>query len=844
MSDENDQLVTAHQDVQPSDIIAGLGLADRALLAACLALFEDSTLSKHLEQLYSKSSDWVRNGLRWLDVGTLQKWLGDANVQEETASLRTQMTFWLEKCLLTDNDLRLILWIYLREAFDLPARLTVSTRGADVLATELAAAAIHAADPPSLIQDGKNLLQRWRLIKGNPRCISLADVVLPVLDDLITTALKDGAGQMDATAQERLIAEMRARLEGMSEADQQRLLDKIGAKDFNHTAIRNMLLTGGGLAAINIGVGAAGFSAYILAAQASAFIPMVSGPALVSFVSVISNPVTMIGGTAGAIWWATSSAEQKIQTAVGLRVLALLALRGISDSNRNGIVVTLDSFSRAKALRPIGNLDDKTAKRYRDEWHVLESVVGKPGPRLDAGVIELMNRPAMAEAPQNNRLARLLFPGDAEVRTTAVVAALTLGDIVYSAAAIDATVIKAADFASLDVLDNPLAFAYFFARRIQELSPAGIAGATSNVKGYVAEQVVAAELVAKGHQVEFPATSNEPGWDLRVDGEKFQVKCLEDIGGLKAHFDNYDYPVLANSELVDKIPPEWADHNVFFVEGYSDELIGHVTGSSMAAGADVFNPAVPVFALGVSAIRNLMNYNAGKVSGTQAVEQIVLDGSTRAGLAVAGGYLGTGIGLLVFGPAGALVWGSVLPVLAQAQASRFMGLLDGYIQTEAYTKWTSSAHSPIDALVTCLEKAIRDKIQLLRDKDKALGAGQLSDYVRYRFTDEMRFLDESQARLAQLRPETRGTVEQRALDVIRWTAGSTIHPVRYQVELARLNETLKRRPSFLAEVIGSPGDVLDKATGAIGGFIGAVANSCVAGAKASWKDRKSGSGER
>ena len=370
MTDENSQLTTARQDVQPSEIIAGLGVADRALLAACLALFEDSTLSKRLEQLYSKSSDWMRNGLRWLDVDALQKWLGDANAQEGTASLQTQMRFWQdkEKCLLEDNDLRLILWIYLREAFDLPARLTVSTRGADALATELAAAAIHAADPPSLIQNGKDILQHWGWIGGKRRCITLTEVVLPVLDDLIATALKGGAGQMDAAAQEGLVAEMRACLEGMSEKDQKCLLHKIRAKDFNDAAIRNMLLTGGSLAAINIGVGAAGFSAYILAAQASAFIPMVGGPALVSFVSVISNPVTMIGGTAAAIWWATSSAKQKIQTAVGLRVLALLALQGLSFTNRDGIAVTLDSFSRAKRLQPIGNLDNKTATRYRDEW--------------------------------------------------------------------------------------------------------------------------------------------------------------------------------------------------------------------------------------------------------------------------------------------------------------------------------------------------------------------------------------------------------------------------------------------------------------------------------------------
>lgn len=68
MTDENNQLATAGQDVQPSDIIAGLGLADRALLAACLALFEDSTLLKRLGQLYLQSSDWVRKHLGRLDV--------------------------------------------------------------------------------------------------------------------------------------------------------------------------------------------------------------------------------------------------------------------------------------------------------------------------------------------------------------------------------------------------------------------------------------------------------------------------------------------------------------------------------------------------------------------------------------------------------------------------------------------------------------------------------------------------------------------------------------------------------------------------------------------------------
>jgi len=137
----------------------------------------------------------VRKHLGRLDGDALQKWIGDASVQKNTTSVKTRKEFWEENWRLTD-DLRLILWNYLREAFDLPARLTASTRGADALAIELAAAAMHAADPPSLNQDGKNLLQHsdWR--EGKPRDISLTDVVVPVLDNLLATALEGGAGQV------------------------------------------------------------------------------------------------------------------------------------------------------------------------------------------------------------------------------------------------------------------------------------------------------------------------------------------------------------------------------------------------------------------------------------------------------------------------------------------------------------------------------------------------------------------------------------------------------------------------------------------------------------------------
>ncbi len=43
--------------IQPADLMAGLGAADNELLATCLALFDDSTLTARLGQMYERGSD-------------------------------------------------------------------------------------------------------------------------------------------------------------------------------------------------------------------------------------------------------------------------------------------------------------------------------------------------------------------------------------------------------------------------------------------------------------------------------------------------------------------------------------------------------------------------------------------------------------------------------------------------------------------------------------------------------------------------------------------------------------------------------------------------------------------
>jgi hypothetical protein len=102
-------LAYSRHEVQPLDIVFGLGSADRNLLAACLALFEDSTLSRRLEALCDNAVSKVSNQPT------------EDTVQSTADAVKNRMTEWMDSPL-SHNSLRLALWIYLRDAFGLSAR--------------------------------------------------------------------------------------------------------------------------------------------------------------------------------------------------------------------------------------------------------------------------------------------------------------------------------------------------------------------------------------------------------------------------------------------------------------------------------------------------------------------------------------------------------------------------------------------------------------------------------------------------------------------------------------------------------------------------------------------------
>jgi hypothetical protein len=764
------------------DIVAGLGAAPRDLLAAGLGLFEDSTLLRRLATLIDKLTS---------DKSSRD----DDTVANEAAAqaIQSRIAHW-HASPLPDDALRVLLWIYLREAFALPALTFASRRSASTAADDLVAVALHSLRPGKL----EGIFEKfgWRDVAIRPQ--TLDSLARQTLDELMT-AVMDADDAQSAAARERILLETRDHLLDLDADDRARLLEVVGADELNDAALRKILLTGGGLTAFGTGVSLAGFSAYILAAQISAFIPLVSGPALVSMVAVLANPITIIVATAGMGWWATRSASERVRAGIAVRVSSLLALTGMTAGD-TGQRTMCHAFRQLDDMRDGGDAGSKVLGRYRDNWRAI-AAARRNIADIDPVVLSLMEHPVDSKAhSRRSEHSRGFFSELEETRNTAALAALTLGDVAYQAFAIDPTVMQAADFARAADLQDPAAFA-LFAHRIEGMNPAAQLGAISDVKGYVAERVVAAQLSAQGHVVEFPATSNQLGWDISVDGTKFQIKDLQDLSGIEHHFSRYDYPVIANGELAHKLAdhatdqmPSWA-HHVHFVEGYDNEVVEQVTRHSLDAGDHVLHPHVPLFTMALSAVRNVGRMNRGEVTGTQAFQEVLLDGGTRAGLAVVGNYAGVAIGLLVFGPAGALVLGSVVPILSQRQSHRLKAQLDTLVKDGTYLAWAAEARRGVAALITKAETCLLEKAELLKNRRPVEPTDVATSYVQWRLDEEVCFLREAWCRLRRISDDSYATVEATSANLMTWLSTSTLHPVNYQAELSDLSEAFMHRPS-------------------------------------------------
>lgn len=204
-------------------------------------------------------------------------------------------------------------------------------------------------------------------------------------------------------------------------------------------------------------------------------------------------------------------------------------------------------------------------------------------------------------------------------------------------------------------------------------------GSLKKVGGHIGEAIAADQLTIADISVSWPDTSNQPGWDLLIDGHAVNVKLVSDASSLSEHFTKYpDIPVLIPGDA-DNIP-EGAIHfdpimgigidelkealaagkeTVLVNESLShEEIMEQVNDATdFALGSpEIADGSFPFVTLAFSGWREITLLTEEKTGIARAFKNLGLDIAGTGLGGYAGLQLGASIGSLL-GPAGTVVGG-------------------------------------------------------------------------------------------------------------------------------------------------------------------------------------------
>jgi len=796
--------------ITPASIPLGLLTLDRKSIATFLAIFEDgsaiSLITDHLGNLgdsaYSKYAEWKD---------------GTSIVSQERFTKRVVQTASnIEISAASDNALRFALWAHIRDAFDLQPRIAIAPRDLDTAANSIGAAiSMSVAQKRKAEEKGalsKMGLAYWKRFakEANPfgsdpvEPISFDDAVRDAIFALLGAAISS-SDTPDSKKQE-LIAQIRGELSNLDQS----VLKDANLESLSDDAIQKILVSSGGLLGLMGAVEAAGFWAYILAAQASAIIPLVGGKALVSALFVMSHPLFVLPVLFASGAFTAKSLTKTVRKAFAVSVGSLLAVRGLE----SGVLQKADTarmfFDSPNLINQIearaSNITIPAADNYRELAIGLSTGITLPS--IDKEVERLISQlDKPVETTSNDQLIEgFLFPDKTGKQDAMMLAGLTLGDFLFDLSAINPMVLEATDFSHKADLGDAFSFANF-AEHVSSLSAAAIKGHESNLLGYTAERIVAARLTDGGYLVSIPESASQPGYDLLVDGIEFQVKCIEpqNFHILERHFEKYpDTPVIVNSEAAETIAersPDWANQ-VFFVEGYTYEFTDGLVETALKAGTEIGDyELVPLIAT-MSVIKNTHGWWVGQQSLNDASFNVAVDTAAKGIMAVAGGFAGKGIGALMFGPAGAYVFGGVIAVAATTESHWLSDRVDTVIDPDRDESLSIEAKK---LLQTCIEH-LEAKVLGIEVKANSLPQNQISDAMRHRWKWEMVFTKSKINEARHILGKTSYSGERLAIAALEFASRSGVHPAWLQDDYRVLLELMEQPKDRWGKVTGKACD--------------------------------------
>lgn len=710
----------------PRYIAAGLGGASRQEICGLLALMDAAQLSR----IAGAMGEAARRKL--------------VSDDKQGESRVTAFANDLMGGPLSTDALRAWLWLGIKHGLGLPDLYPLSTRG---LEEEAAAVAVRASE--ILAPAVENARQ------------NSADTDLSIADRAGRQLLRRATGarrraRASMTFPDVVAHEVMVMMDSLAAASNRGELDPEVAAAIHkgQQAISAAVLAGGGWAALASAIGAAGFAPYIAAAQLSAVIPFVAGPTLTSLLFVMINPVTVIAGSTALGYWAISGRAGAAREVAAARVAILLAVRG--QGAENGVTTLVNSFRR------LHRMPDTELRHLNSEQ--LKAVRGHAGTIVATLSTDIP--PASGKAP-GLWSARIAVEQGTDRQDTALVAGLTAGDMLYHAAAIDPTVVAAADFSRVANFDTPLDLAVHVANIASQ-------GAQVALRGYSAEQLVMAQLIEDGHDVILPESAATPGYDLIVDGTPVQVKCGTSISLLHDHFAKYpDIPVIADNALAAQAHVShepWAPM-VTTTSGFDLDNVQGLVDRSLEAAAGLADVPVPLYATIIGGARAAHKAWTGQISVEDLPAWLFIDLTIRGSLAGAGQSGGAILGLVVLGPAGALILGPVAGVVALLGTGRAHDLLDRGIRNEWRAEALEIARELQTALLTAAARqitALTRRLERLRTTGSAL-PNELFIWLEARMADDLIAAVEARDRIlspSNLRVAVELLVKASAVDMI------------------------------------------------------------------------------
>ena len=675
--------MTENVDLSPVAILAGVGSLDRRSLCALIAALEKADMA-------SVAAEAIRLPAGKLGI-EIRQMAEAASEVADTLSTSDQ----------EDHALRHRLWRRINDSLNVKDVAPLSSQTARANSAALAVRVSERLSP-ALRERQRRESQASR--DGASLNNGLKRVVSGVSEKVRALATGTDLAPFPDLVREEML-EFLANDDIMSRFEEQADADTRAAIEQTREAARTAIAGGLGWVGFAGLVANAGFAPYMLAAQLSAWVPLVSGPLLVSFLAVLVNPVTLLAGIGAIAWLGFGRQASVVRSQMAARFCVLLSFQGSVGQSR-GLSRFLTDMRRCvdepPEAFPHANMDDLERWSGIAEW--------LPDGLPDAAGIP----PAPLDAP----LARSVRQGERDITAdgiqTVAVGAFTAGEIFWHAVAIDERVLNAADFSRTADLGDPLAFA-MHARQF------AVHGADHALRGYTAEQVVLDHLVSLGHHVEIPATSNMPGHDLLVDGLPVQVKCGKSISLLKDHFERHpDIPVIANSELVTaatELGAPWS-HMVSGLPGLDLPSVEGRIETALSHAEEITDLDAIGFGLAGGWVRGGYEVWKGRIPIEDLPAWLVIDGVARSGLGAAGAVTGTWMGLVAIGPAGAVILAPALAVSFMLGTPKARDLMESAVRQE----WHARLKALGSALQGALASALERRIDLLKRRQAEIEA--------------------------------------------------------------------------------------------------------------------------